>query len=188
MDITFACESCGQSIVIDEAGAGQLFDCPKCGTPVEVPRTSSTLDKAVSSSPPSAPARRKWHFILPPVGCEYDENGRIVKKTTSLSSPRSDTMNEWQEKMREWQEKNISKSYLAEVLTCPKCGRNFLAQDGCLNCVPKNSGVGSMDWHVKALIAMGVGCLLFMSGLFPIAGIGFVIIGLIVFIRGRPFN
>jgi len=37
MDITFSCEKCGQSIVIDEAGAGITVDCPKCGKPLYVP-------------------------------------------------------------------------------------------------------------------------------------------------------
>lgn len=80
MDITFACETCGQNLVIDEAGAGLTIPCPKCGTPLEVPCASKTLDKAVAASPPPAPARRKWHFILPPKGREYDESGRMVVK------------------------------------------------------------------------------------------------------------
>ena len=46
MDITFACESCGRSMVIDEAGALQLVDCPKCGTSLEVPYKSKPVDKA----------------------------------------------------------------------------------------------------------------------------------------------
>ncbi|MGD1020380.1 MAG: hypothetical protein ABSA12_13795 [Verrucomicrobiia bacterium] len=37
MDITFACESCGQNVVIDEAGAGLAMDCPKCGQSLTVP-------------------------------------------------------------------------------------------------------------------------------------------------------
>ena len=36
-DITFDCFKCKQNIVIDEAGAGQLVDCPKCGTKLVVP-------------------------------------------------------------------------------------------------------------------------------------------------------
>ena len=34
MDITFNCTRCGQSIVIDEAGAGLAMQCPKCGQPL----------------------------------------------------------------------------------------------------------------------------------------------------------
>ena len=37
MDITFNCDQCGQSIVIDEAGAGTVVDCPKCSESVLVP-------------------------------------------------------------------------------------------------------------------------------------------------------
>jgi hypothetical protein len=32
MDITFDCDKCGQSIVIDEAGVGLTVQCPACGT------------------------------------------------------------------------------------------------------------------------------------------------------------
>lgn len=39
MDIAFNCLGCGQSIVIEEAGRGQTFDCPKCGGKVEVPQS-----------------------------------------------------------------------------------------------------------------------------------------------------
>jgi hypothetical protein len=53
MDITFSCKSCGQSIVIDEAGAGQLVDCPRCGATVEVPYKSESLDNAALPSLPS---------------------------------------------------------------------------------------------------------------------------------------
>ena len=38
MDITFACESCGQHIVIDEAGKGLQVICPTCGLGITVPK------------------------------------------------------------------------------------------------------------------------------------------------------
>jgi hypothetical protein len=38
MDIHFACSTCGQSIVIDEAGAGMAVQCPGCQTPLVVPQ------------------------------------------------------------------------------------------------------------------------------------------------------
>jgi DNA-directed RNA polymerase subunit RPC12/RpoP len=37
VDITFVCETCGQQLVIDEAGAGTLVDCPHCKKPLLVP-------------------------------------------------------------------------------------------------------------------------------------------------------
>ena len=61
MDITFNCDKCGQSIVIDEAGAGQLVDCPKCGKPLEVPYKSKP---PVPTAPPPMPAPR---MSSPPV-------------------------------------------------------------------------------------------------------------------------
>jgi DNA-directed RNA polymerase subunit M/transcription elongation factor TFIIS len=45
MDIFFNCQACGQHMVIDEAGAGIVIQCPKCGRDVGVPM-------AVASNPP----------------------------------------------------------------------------------------------------------------------------------------
>ena len=36
MDINFTC-SCGQNIVVDEAGAGMEIPCPNCQTPLVIP-------------------------------------------------------------------------------------------------------------------------------------------------------
>jgi DNA-directed RNA polymerase subunit RPC12/RpoP len=47
MDISFNCDKCGQGIVIDEAGAGRLVDCPKCGQPLTV---SSHAQLAVTAA------------------------------------------------------------------------------------------------------------------------------------------
>lgn len=47
MDISFNCDKCGQHIVIDEAGAGQQVQCPKCGSTV-----------IVSTKPTKRPMRR----------------------------------------------------------------------------------------------------------------------------------
>jgi hypothetical protein len=58
VDITFNCDKCGQSLTIDEAGAGQLVDCPKCGKPLEVPYKSKPLDKAATPAPSPPPAPR----------------------------------------------------------------------------------------------------------------------------------
>jgi DNA-directed RNA polymerase subunit RPC12/RpoP len=37
MDITFACESCGQQIIVDESGAGLQVPCPRCGKEITIP-------------------------------------------------------------------------------------------------------------------------------------------------------
>jgi pilus assembly protein CpaB len=55
MDISFHCDKCGQSIVIDAAGAGQLVDCPKCKTPLEVPYKSEPLDMASAQAASASP-------------------------------------------------------------------------------------------------------------------------------------
>ena len=47
MDITFNCDKCGQQIVIDEAGAGQLVDCPKCAQHLTVPNPAPQRTTAV---------------------------------------------------------------------------------------------------------------------------------------------
>ena len=41
-DISISCDKCGQRIVIDTTGAGQLVDCPKCGKPHELPHKTKT--------------------------------------------------------------------------------------------------------------------------------------------------
>ena len=52
MDITFGCQKCGQQMIIDEAGAGQRVNCPRCGTSLEVPYESQ---RPVLSPPPNIP-------------------------------------------------------------------------------------------------------------------------------------
>jgi len=51
MDISFYCKKCGQHIVIDAAGAGQLVDCPKCGVNFVVPQQSVVPVAATSQQP-----------------------------------------------------------------------------------------------------------------------------------------
>jgi hypothetical protein len=38
MDIDFSCDKCGQSLIIDEAGAGLTVQCPACGVELTVPK------------------------------------------------------------------------------------------------------------------------------------------------------
>jgi predicted RNA-binding Zn-ribbon protein involved in translation (DUF1610 family) len=55
MDISFSCNKCGQTLAIDEAGAGQLIDCPKCGVPLEVPYKSEVVTPLPVPPPPLPP-------------------------------------------------------------------------------------------------------------------------------------
>jgi len=51
MDIIFACKKCGQHLEIDESGAGQIVDCPKCNQSLTVPLASSQAPPAKNKCP-----------------------------------------------------------------------------------------------------------------------------------------
>ena len=53
MDINFACESCGQNIVIDAAGAGLSTECPKCGQSLTVPSQPQRQAEPSATTPPA---------------------------------------------------------------------------------------------------------------------------------------
>jgi len=57
MDITFACEKCGQHLVIDEAGASLAIQCPKCGVSLTVPKPP-----APSPPPDTAPSSEELGY------------------------------------------------------------------------------------------------------------------------------
>ena len=59
MDIYFSCASCGHHMVIDEAGAGMIVECPECGRDTPVPK-SGTL----TPSPEGAPKTEKEHTVV----------------------------------------------------------------------------------------------------------------------------
>lgn len=56
MDITFNCTSCGQHVVIDEAGAGLTVQCPGCGESIAVPNTNQSDSLPVPKASAFAPA------------------------------------------------------------------------------------------------------------------------------------
>ena len=71
MDIAFDCPGCGQHMVIDEAGAGLVVQCPKCGRDVSVPNlretepTSGTKRSVGSREDKERTVALKW---IPPSG------------------------------------------------------------------------------------------------------------------------
>ena len=65
MDITFACDKCGQPLAIEETGAGQLVDCPKCGTCLEVPNKAKVPTPSLPEPPVLAPPAEKNARIVP---------------------------------------------------------------------------------------------------------------------------
>jgi uncharacterized Zn finger protein len=63
VDIRFSCPACGHHIIIDEAGAGMIVECPECGADAPVPKptppaTQSKDEKdrtvALKWTPPSS--------------------------------------------------------------------------------------------------------------------------------------
>jgi hypothetical protein len=54
MDIAFNCDHCGQSIVVEEAGAGLVAQCPKCGQSLRVPSAAAGTFPAIPTESPSA--------------------------------------------------------------------------------------------------------------------------------------
>ncbi len=50
MDISFDCDSCGEHLVIDEAGTGLTVQCPQCGQDLSVPKAVHT-----DANPPRVP-------------------------------------------------------------------------------------------------------------------------------------
>ena len=63
MDIRFSCPKCEHHMVIDEAGAGMIVQCPQCGADARVPKgpkpaASADADKertvAIKWVPPGA--------------------------------------------------------------------------------------------------------------------------------------
>jgi uncharacterized Zn finger protein len=54
MDIRFSCPACGHHMVIDEAGAGMVVQCPECGSDADVPKVES---KPAPTPKPASDAR-----------------------------------------------------------------------------------------------------------------------------------
>jgi uncharacterized Zn finger protein len=71
MDIAFCCPECQQRMVIDEAGAGLLVACPKCGLVIHVPNLADTK--------PSAPAK-------PAIASRPDKERTVAMKWTPPTS------------------------------------------------------------------------------------------------------
>lgn len=65
MDVFFNCPACGQHLVIDEAGAGLVIQCPKCSKdltvpapkPAETPESEKERTVALKWTPPTSTLR-----------------------------------------------------------------------------------------------------------------------------------
>src|ERR1043165_3091194 len=84
MDITFECDKCGQSLVVEEAGAGMTTDCPECGKPVYVP--SASRPRVPSPPEPRAPVKARVTNLSSPhaervaqLTKEMEDNAELTK-------------------------------------------------------------------------------------------------------------
>ena len=64
MDITFECNKCGQSLVVEEAGAGLTIDCPNCGKPAYV--SSASRPRVPSAPVPHEPVKARIANLASP--------------------------------------------------------------------------------------------------------------------------
>jgi DNA-directed RNA polymerase subunit M/transcription elongation factor TFIIS len=60
MDIFFNCQACGQHMVIDEAGAGIVIQCPKCRGDVGVPTAAASNRHSATESAKERTTALKW--------------------------------------------------------------------------------------------------------------------------------
>jgi hypothetical protein len=60
MDIFFNCQACGQHMVIDEAGAGIVIQCPKCLGDVGVPKTVASNPHPDTESAKERTTALRW--------------------------------------------------------------------------------------------------------------------------------
>jgi DNA-directed RNA polymerase subunit M/transcription elongation factor TFIIS len=71
MDITFSCQNCGQHMIIDQAGAGLVIQCPKCRRDVTVPKAAETKTGPTTQPPAESQPQKERTVALhwtPPGG------------------------------------------------------------------------------------------------------------------------
>lgn len=70
MDIEFECGHCGQSLIVEDEGAGMTIDCPKCGEPVGIPGQSAAAPGEPAADKPTGPPRRVPMISVKPASGE----------------------------------------------------------------------------------------------------------------------
>src|SRR5258708_1209128 len=92
MDIEFSCDKCRSPLVLDAAGAGQVVNCPKCGSS----RTAPTAASPLISPPPPVRCQAGHHIKLgradqgDPIRCP--NCGRLLPERTRAEWRRGERM------------------------------------------------------------------------------------------------
>jgi predicted RNA-binding Zn-ribbon protein involved in translation (DUF1610 family) len=84
-DIMFECPSCGKSLVVDEAAAGLIVDCPQCRINVIVPPKSTPAGPPQTQSPQAA-ATSKPAFPPKEAKSGGGDAGNLKERLTSLGN------------------------------------------------------------------------------------------------------
>jgi phage FluMu protein Com len=76
MDIHFDCPRCGQSLSVEERGAGMRVNCPKCNEQIEIPRGGASSPRPPLNSASNALICPNCKLVNPPEAmlcdCGYD--------------------------------------------------------------------------------------------------------------------
>jgi predicted RNA-binding Zn-ribbon protein involved in translation (DUF1610 family) len=84
-DIMFECPSCGKSLVVDEAAAGLIVDCPQCRINVIVPPKSTPAGPPQTQSPTIA-TQSKPAFAPGETKASGGDAGNLKERLTSLGN------------------------------------------------------------------------------------------------------
>lgn len=121
MDISFKCSSCGQNVVIDEAGVGLTVQCPKCGQPLIVPSPDSAV---VASDPLIEKALEVFRGTLSSrdaavVGCSS-----TIEPTAEQPPPVAESFREKGRKIPAQEKKRVAASDIR--FRCQHCSRRMV--------------------------------------------------------------
>ena len=191
--IVYSCLKCGKEVKIDTALKGEVLHCPGCEKPILLPvRRADQIvllcwhcDKIIMA--PISEAGKSFPCPNCYVPINMPNLNEIADGSPTLEElPRPTTDNT---KKCQYCEKTIN----AKAVVCPFChfhlralnppARRFQNSNSNPSNVSSGANIDSELMDVKVLLVIGVGALLYMSGLFPIAGIGLVIIGIIRLIK-----
>jgi DNA-directed RNA polymerase subunit RPC12/RpoP len=126
MDIVFVCGCCGQRLVIEGAGAGQVIDCPKCGKSLVVPYTSELPAEAPKppqaspSLPETKPASRQAFDPVDDLDTKQPTQPIPLKELRKLDKDITFDCHECGQRLV------VDKTGANRIVSCPKCGTSLV--------------------------------------------------------------